>query len=117
MTSLIDQQPLTVGKLEVKGNRWQAVIIDLDQDPVCRRDWVFDIYKQIIERAISEKVSNISMPLLGVRHACVNLEESLDILLDLIQSQSQESICRIFLKLPENDVRTVADILDELDNN
>jgi len=85
---------------------------------VCSSRFIaYDLYKQIIERTISDKISSISMPLLGVHHDCVSLEESLDILVDTLNSQSGESIFCLSLNLPEKDVHRVTRLLDDIENN
>jgi len=117
MTSLIDQQPLSVGQLVIDGNRWQAVIMDIDQDPVCRREWIIAVYQQIVEQVMTEHIGGISMPLLGVRHDCVSLEESMDILVNSIRCLHKDSSLRIWLKLPEQSVPRVDRLLDKLSTN
>jgi len=107
MTGLVDQQPLPVGKIQINGCRWQAVIVDFDQYPVCQHDWIVNVYRQIVEQAVADQFGVISMPLLGVRHGCVTINESLSILLNLIKLQPETSTLCIWLHVPEEDVAAV----------
>jgi hypothetical protein len=117
MTGLIDQLPLSAGNLVVKGNHWQAVIMDIDQNPVCRRGWIVDIYKQVFEQVLNDHISEISLPLLGVRHECVEMSDSLGILVDSIKLLQGDSLLRIWLKLREKDINMAVRLLDGITDN
>jgi hypothetical protein len=117
MTGLIDQQPLPAGNLVIKGNHWQAVIMDVDQSPACRRDWIVAIYRQIFEQVLNDNISEISLPLLGVRHECVEMSDSLAMLVDSIKLLQGGSLLRIWLKLPEKDINTAVRLLDGVTDN
>ena len=113
MTGLIDQQPLLVGKVQINGSRWQATIVDFDQNPVCQREWIDEVYRQILDLAATNNIEAVSMPLLGVSHGCIVINESLRMLIDLVKQQPETGLLRIWLSVPEEDVNTLNLLLAE----
>lgn len=97
MTGLIDQKPLTIGDVVVKGKRWHVVVYDFDQEPICRREWVETALQQVLNTAENNKVSAIAIPLLGCAHDCLTWDQSLGLLIDLLQKTSTASLQRVWL--------------------
>jgi hypothetical protein len=91
--------------------------MDVDQNPACRRGWVVDIYRQIFEQVLNDDISEISLSLLGVRHECVEVSDSLGMLVDSIKLLQGDSLLRIWLKLPEKDISTAIRLLDGITDN
>ena len=84
MTDLLDQQPERPGTVLVRGRRWEAIVIDLEQEPVCREAWVGQALQQALREAAQRRLRALALPLLGTRHGGMTLSRSLEILLGVL---------------------------------
>jgi hypothetical protein len=102
MTELIEQKPLAVGDVHISGPRWRVVIVDFDQEPVCQPAWLRLSLKHLFERVEEQDIRSLSMPLLGIQHGHIPVNDSLALLLDTISPLQLEVDCRIWLTVPQD---------------
>ncbi len=101
MTGLINQRPLSPGKVLFQGRRWKAIVIDLEQDPVCREAWVRQAFEQALREATRRGLRALALPLLGSRHGGLDHSRSLEILLEALrQTPGDKGRLGIWLQLP-----------------
>jgi hypothetical protein len=64
-TSLYDFSPFEMGSLRIYGNKILAVVVDVAEEPPCRKEWVSTALKHIFEYTNKVKAPALSLPLLG----------------------------------------------------
>ena len=81
MTDLIEDRPSLPGSVLVGRHQWRAVVYDLDDDPICREDWVAAAFEQTLRRARERGCRSLAVPLLGATHGPLTHLHALSILL------------------------------------
>ncbi len=105
MTDLVDQKPESPGRVLFHGRRWEAIVIDLEQDPVCREAWVRQAFEQALREAIRKGLHTLALPLLGSRHGGLKASRSLEILLEALRAiPGGEGTLKIWLQIPAGDL-------------
>jgi len=96
-------KPRQPGSVVISGkqpNRFMAVVIDVDQTPICRPIWVLPAYNEIMHAVEKRKVTSIALPLLGTGHGKLTEKESIECLRDVLQVSRPDSLMDIWLMLP-----------------
>ncbi len=115
MTALIDDRPARPGSVLADGRRWLAVVYDLDQDPVCREEWVSQALDELLRTAARRRCRSLALPLLGHAHGGLHWKRSLALLDGALRNPSQlsPSSLRIWLQLPDELLAAASAILSE----
>lgn len=79
-TQLYDFSPYKLGSLRIQGNKILAIVVDVEQDPPCRSEWVREALKHIFEHATRVRGPALSLPLLGHCHGGLRAETSLQLI-------------------------------------
>lgn len=79
-TDLIADKPAIPGNILVRGDRWLAIIYDLDQQPICREEWVTSALEKLLRLATEKGVSSMAIPLLGSEHGDLPWQRSLELI-------------------------------------
>jgi len=81
-TDLIEDRAETPGSILIQGNRWLAIVYDLDQQPICHEEWISQALEKLLLMAAEKGITSLRLPLLGTEHG------------DLLWQQSLEFICK-----------------------
>lgn len=76
-TELYDFSPFKLGSLRIQGNKIQAIVVDVEQDPPSRPEWVREALGLVFEHAARVRAHALSLPLLGHRHGGLQWNVSL----------------------------------------
>jgi hypothetical protein len=107
MTDLLDQERYRPGDVLIHGIHWYAINYDLDQNPICRPQWLRESTHTILTRAVAQTISSLCIPLPGVAHGHISLSDSVAIILDTIQDYPPEQPISLW-------VRTQAENINEI---
>ena len=80
MTAVCEDRPAPPGEVLVAPRGWLAVVCDLDQDPICRPDWVAQALRHVLDLAQSRHPRSLALPLLGSCQCGLPWEISLQLL-------------------------------------
>lgn len=113
MTSLINAKNHQVGSLVKNQNSWYAVVVDINADTICTSSWVLKAYKNLFSDLVARKIPAAGIHLLG-QHGKLPLQLAVQLLLDTIRAVPQCYLRRIWLIVPEQDIKTVRGYLSSL---
>ncbi|HEX5056081.1 MAG TPA: hypothetical protein VFX02_06250 [Gammaproteobacteria bacterium] len=99
-TELYDFSPFELGSLRIQGNKILAVIVDVEQDPPCRSEWVAQALDRIFEHAAKIRTPMLSLPLLGHCYGGLQLNTSLQLILAGLLEHKSALPARIQLRMP-----------------
>ena len=51
MTDIMNAPKHQPGTVVTNGNSWYAVVIDLDEEPICRKEWCEKAFEQVLQLA------------------------------------------------------------------
>jgi hypothetical protein len=99
MTAVYDDAPAAPGSVLVGRRGWQAVVYDLDAEPICREQWVADALANILEKARRLGYPSLALPLLGTTHGGLPAERVLALLIAaLVSAQQPTTLRRLWLQ-------------------
>ena len=113
MTDLIDQQPLSPGSLLTLGNRWLAVVYDLDRQPICQEEWISQAVARVLVTAADRGIDALRLPLLGSEHGDLPWQHSLASICKALQATDQGPK-HIWLLVPRVDIDTCWALLQHI---
>ena len=93
--------------------RLQAIIHDLESDPICNELWIFQALQQAIEVAENRKIYSLQVPLLGCKFGKIKPAQFFAILLEIIRRQRPAPVNRLWINVPEENCQTIFTILSE----
>jgi len=93
--------------------RLQAIIHDLESEPICNELWVFQAIQQTMEIVENRKIEAIQTPPLGCRFGKLKYDQFFAILLEIITRQRPAPVARIWINIPEENCETVFTLLSE----
>lgn len=93
--------------------RLQAIVHDLDQEPICRETWIILALQQIMDITEKRKIQALQMPLLGTRYGGIEIRQFLDLLLVKIANDNLESLNKLWLVSPEQQCQQIFEELNE----
>ncbi|MCI0506433.1 MAG: hypothetical protein L0Z73_10030 [Gammaproteobacteria bacterium] len=102
--------PLTPGEIIVRKSRplrIQAIIHDLDQEPICNEYWVRQVVQKIFAVTITRHIQSLQTPLLGTRYGDLEVELFIQILLETLTRQKTGDLKRLWLVTPEQQCESV----------
>lgn len=94
------QKPLGPGDVIVEGTlpkRFTSIVYDIEQDPVCREEWIITALANILEKCGTFKISTLAMPLFGIAHGKLSEEKSLDLIMQVLQQHRDKYPRKIWL--------------------
>ena len=92
-----------LGSVIVKGHaplRLLAVVIDIEQDPICRPESVRLAYQSVMNTVQKRNIDSLALPLLGTRHGKLTVNESIQQLSVALREDQPACLQRIWLILP-----------------
>ena len=107
---------LSPGHVIIRGTkpfRLQAIVHDLDQEPICREPWIILALDQIIDITEKRKINSLQLPLLGVRYGGIEIRRFLDLLLKKIAREKLQSLKKLWLVSPEQQCQLIYDELND----
>lgn len=113
----LEHQPLlTPGQVIIRDTlplRLQAIIHDLESEPICNELWIFQALQQTVEIAEQRKIDSLRLPLLGCRFGKIEPRQFFSILLEIITRQRPAPVDRLWLSVPEENCETMFSLLSE----
>ena len=91
--------------------RLQAIIHDLESEPICNELWIFQALQQTIDIAELRKIDSLRMPLLGCKFGKLLPSQFFAILLEIITRQRPAPINRLWLTVAEEDCEKIFNLL------
>ncbi|MDX1335973.1 MAG: hypothetical protein R3312_09320, partial [Gammaproteobacteria bacterium] len=107
MTDLLDQEPSRPGDVLVQGTHWYAINYDLDQDPICRPQWLRESMQAILTLAAENHISSLCIPLPGVAHGHISMTDSIEIIWDVIQDFPSEQALSLWIRAHAKDIHEI----------
>ncbi len=112
MTDIMTAETHKPGSVVVNGNSWYAVVIDLDSDPICRKEWCEKAIKQVFQLAEKNRVSSLALPILGTVYGNLQIEYNLQYLLGIVSTMTPCALKRLWIAAPQKDVGQIRKIVD-----
>ena len=94
--------------------RLQAIIHDLESEPICNELWIFQAIQQAFEIAENRQISALLCPLLGCKFGKIAPRQFFSLLLEIVNRQRPAPVERLWISVPEENCETVFNILSEL---
>ena len=111
MTELRTSGTCPVGSLVVRGKRWYAVVIDLDQEPLCQPQWITVAYTNSARRIRDNKVRRLATHLLGHIHGNHPLETCCHYLMVSLAQQEWQLLRELWIVVPNLSHHTVQAVM------
>lgn len=111
---LEQQVMLTPGQVIIRDTqplRLQAIVHDLESEPICNELWIFQALQQTLEIAEQRKIDALQMPLLGCRFGKIEASQFFALLLEIITRQRPAPVSRLWLNVQESDCENMHAIL------
>ena len=109
MTDLINQQPHKTGDVLLRGRQWLAVVYDLDQEPLCRAQWIISALQKILAQSEQKGITAVALPLLGSTHGPLSWSQSLEIIIDTLRGHEGIHLQRIWLIVDKDQLKAIQD--------
>jgi hypothetical protein len=110
-TELYVFSPFELGSLRIQGNKILAIVVDVDQDPPCRCEWVSRALGQIFEHAAKIRAPALSLPLLGNRYGGLQVDTSLQLIMDALLAHETTLPPLIWLRMQRDDIPRATQLL------
>jgi len=114
MTRVIEAKPNKPGSVVINNHSWYAVVHDVNRDPTWNEKWIKKAYREILILAEIKRVQHIGLPLLGSVHGKFPAEQSLAMLIKLINSTSFQFLQKVLILVPPADCDAIWQRLSEL---
>lgn len=102
-TDLVEQQPLPTASVRYRSRRYQAIVYDVDADPISHPAWVADCYRHLLIDSLQRRIDRLYLPLLGCRYRIVTPAESLRLLHDQCREVAKEGASlELYLDVPRD---------------
>ena len=112
MTDLVEQEALSPGNILRKGVIWKAVIYDLDQEPICRAEWIKRAMEKILNLAAEHDIKTISLPIFGIQHSRLEIAQSLDAMIEAISDHRPQPGLTVWLRIQDDQLGLVQQQLE-----
>jgi hypothetical protein len=110
-TELYEFSPFELGSLRIQGNKILAIVVDVDQDPPCRCEWITRALRRIFVHAAKIDAPALSLPLLGNRHGGIQVTTSLQLIVDALLAHEARLPPLIRLHMGRDDMPRAAQLL------
>ncbi len=112
MTDMLFDREAEPGSVVVQGNRWLAIIHDLDRDPSCKELWIRQALERVMQIAADRACQTLALPLLGSVHGCLNWQASLKLISECLTSGVAYTMPeRVWLQVPPEHLGDVVGFL------
>lgn len=94
------QKPRTPGEVMVihsTPKRFIAIVYDIDQKQICRKEWIETAIKNILQQCRLHQTRTLVMPLLGVAHGNIGKKNSVEILDSILAHDQPECLESLYL--------------------
>ena len=112
----LDQQVLLdPGQVVIRDTlplRLQAIIHDLESEPVCNELWIFQALQQSFEIVEQRKISSLQSPLLGCKFGKIQPSQFFAILLEIVNRQRPAPITHLWLNVAEENCEEIFAVLN-----
>jgi hypothetical protein len=99
-----EQRAVTPGSVIMQRHhrplRLTAVVNDVEQDPVCREEWVLSALRKIFELASIERFRSLALPLLGMNYGQLEADRVMNLVQSALLSSEASTLRRLWLILP-----------------
>ena len=98
-------EPLKPGKLfRLGGSPMQlvAIVYDVEQDPLCREEWIDAVLNELLEHCERNQFHAIALPLLGLRHGHFAPQRFLLRLTEALYARPHPHLHKIWLSVPRS---------------
>jgi hypothetical protein len=92
MTAILRAKKHSPGSLVRNGKSWYAVVIDLDQDIVCRVDWIAEAYRRLFTALNKERITAVALHLLGDTHGKIGEKAAVKLLVEGLQVEAPKGL-------------------------
>lgn len=116
MTDVHTTRPHTPGSLISNDSSWYGVVIDLDREQICRKEWIDSTYEQIGRRISLKRIRTIGVHLLGTIHGKMDVDFCLDRFVSAIGNWRSESLKDVWLIVSETSDLTPHSLLQSYRN-
>lgn len=113
MTGVIDQAAMETGTCFRRGRRVFMVMHDIEQDPVCRTEWIEAALARAFRCVDRQQGVTLSMQAPGIEHGHLALANSLEVLTGALRCAECEHLGRVWLQLPRPQIDPAAALLDQ----
>lgn len=87
--------------------RLQAIIHDLESDPVCNELWIFQALQEAMDIAEQRSISALQTPLLGFKFGKFPAQQFFAVLLEILSRQRPAPIARLWITAPEENCESI----------
>jgi hypothetical protein len=87
MTSIMESPRYTPGTVVRHSDRWYAVVIDLDREPVIEGKWCKEALDNIFQMVRQHRITSLAIPILGTVHGRLDVDEQLKMILEKLNTQ------------------------------
>lgn len=85
--------------------RLVAIVYDLEQQPLCRPEWVETALFAILQYCHVHDLAHLQIPLLGFRHGGIGLEQFVIVLESVLLQYSETNPTTVMIALPDEVLR------------
>ena len=106
LRALHNARPLVPGSVLVRGGTpvtFVAAIYDLGEEPVCRPEWITTALTGILSRIGEMRLNSLALPLTGVRHGRIAINEAVVIIATALRECSPPCLKRLWLVVRPED--------------
>lgn len=93
--------------------RLQAIIHDLESDPICNELWIFQAFQQSLEIAEQREIKSLQTPLLGFKFGKIKPTQFFALLLEILNRQRPAPIAHLWICVPEENCEEIFSILSK----
>lgn len=116
MTDVVDQPALEAGSCFRRGRRVFLVMHDIEQDPVCRPEWIDTALACAFRCVDRQQGGSLSLPPPGVEHGHFSLRKSLAALTGALRVAKCEHLGRVWLQVTRAQIDEATRLLDQFAN-
>lgn len=113
----LDQQVLLdPGQVVVRDTsplRLQAIIHDLESEPICNEIWIFQALQQSLEIVEQRKIYSLQTPLLGCKFGKIKPSQFFTLLLEILNRQRPAPINQLWISVAEENCEEIFSVLNK----
>jgi hypothetical protein len=117
LTELHEAEPLLPGAVMIRDDQpltLLAVVHDFSADPCCRHEWIVSALEDILRICRERQVTSLLLPLFGVRHGAMKLEEIVPLTIETLRTHAPLSLSSVFLNSSPGDRDTIGRLVAAL---
>ena len=111
MTDIMNMTTHQPGTVVTNGNSWYAVVIDLNSEPICRKQWCEEALERVLLLAGKTGVQSLALPVLGSVHGNLPVEELLPVLLEKLAVGNIGILKHLWLVAPQKEGKRIRKII------